>query len=200
MAEYALRTYRLHDAFPDQYVLYVGMDEMRMPSELVGANFYCGYKLVDIRTLDEELLLNSPFDGDSIMAILTKHRDRRETIRRILARIATMKIGRRDDALKKLTILAGLRKLGDAVRAEVKHMPILNDIMDHDLLGPTFREGEQKGLQQGELTMLRRLLEKRFGAVPAWMDEHLAKLSTTELEEISLRLFDTKSIDELFSH
>jgi hypothetical protein len=47
--------------------------------------------------------------------------------------------------------------------------------------------------------MLRRLLEKRFGAVPSWMDEHLAKLSTTELEEISLRLFDTKSIDELFS-
>ena len=83
------------------------------------------------------------------MAILTKHRDQRETIRRILARIATMKIGRRDDALKKLTILAGLRKLGDAVRVEVKHMPILNDIMDHDLLGPTFSRGEQTGLQQG---------------------------------------------------
>lgn len=36
MAEYALRTYRLYGKFPDQYVLYVGEAEMRMPSELAG--------------------------------------------------------------------------------------------------------------------------------------------------------------------
>jgi len=45
MAEYALRTYRLHEAFPKQYVLYVGDEEMRMSSELVGPNFVCRYTL-----------------------------------------------------------------------------------------------------------------------------------------------------------
>lgn len=222
MAEYALRTYRLHSAFPEQYVLYVGDEDLRMGSELAGANFSCRYKIFDIRTVDEESLLASPFDSDNIMAILTHHRDRRQTIRRILARIATLEGGRRDEALKKLLILAGLRKLGDSIRAEVKHMPILNDIMEHDVLGPIFREGKQegkqegrqeglqegrqegwqeglqKGLQKGELAILRRLLAKRFGTPPTWVDERLARLSTTELEDLSLRLFDAQNIDELF--
>jgi hypothetical protein len=177
--------------FPDQYVLYVGNAEMRMPSELAGPNFHCRYTIIDIRELDEEALLASPFDGDNIMAILTRHRDRRETIRRILARIATLEGARRDEVLKKLMILAGLRKLGDSIRTEVKHMPILDDIMDHDVIGPAIRKGER--------TILRHQLDKRFGAVPAWVDERLAQLSHTELEDLSIRLFDAKSIDELFS-
>jgi predicted transposase YdaD len=86
-------------------------------------------------------------------------------------------------------------------------MPILDDIMDHDVIGPAIREGLQQGrreglqqgLQQGELIILRRLLGKRFGALPTWVDERLTKLSSAELEELSLRLFDVKSIDELFS-
>jgi predicted transposase YdaD len=215
MAEYALRTYRLYGEFPDQYVLYVGEAEMRMPSELAGPRFACRYQILDIRSIDEEALLNSPFAGDNILAILTNNRDRRETIQRILRRIATLETDRRDDAFQKLTILAGLRKLGDAIRAEVKHMPILDDIMDHDLLGPAIRQGMQKGLelglkqgvekgleqgvQRGELTILRRQLAKRFGALPATMDERLSTLSTAQLEDLSVRLFDVKSIDELFA-
>ena len=85
MAEYALRTYRLYGEFPDQYVLYVGEAEMRMPSELAGPRFACRYQIFDIRSIDEESLLNSPFAGDNILAILTNNRDRRQTIRRILA-------------------------------------------------------------------------------------------------------------------
>ncbi len=209
MAEYALRIFRLHKHFPEQYVLFVGNKEMRMPSELTGPNFYCRYKIIDIRELDEEALLASPFDGDQIMAILTRHKDRRETIRRILSRIATLEGGARDTAFKKLMILAGLRKLEDSIRSEVRHMPILDDIMDHDVIGPAIREGlqqgrreglregRQEGLQQGELTILRRLIGKRFGAVPAWADERLTKLSTAELEEISVRLLDVKNIEDL---
>jgi predicted transposase YdaD len=76
MAEYALRTYRRHEKFPEQYVLYVGNAKMRMPAELVGANFSCRYKIIDIRELDEESLLASPFDSDNILAILTTARER----------------------------------------------------------------------------------------------------------------------------
>ena len=203
MAEYALRIYRLYEVFPKQYVLYVGNEEMKMSSELVGPDFYCRYNLIDIRELDEESLLNSPFDSDNIMAILTNHRNRRQTIQRILQRIATLEGARRDEALKKLLILSGLRKLGDEIRAEVKYMPILDDIMDHDLLGPIFRDGEKqgelKGQLKGELTIVRRLLAKRFGPLPTWLDERLTQLSSAELEELSLRLLDAKSIDELFS-
>ncbi len=206
MAEYAVRTYRRYEVFPRQYVLYVGNEPLRMPSELAGPDFFCRYTIIDVRTLDEEALLNSPFDSDNILAILTNHRDRRETIRRILQRIATLEGGGRDDAFKKLMILAGLRKLGDTITAEVKHMPILDDIMDHDVLGPAIRQGIQQGMQEGmqagvqkgELTILRRLLGRRFGNLPPSFDERLSNLSSSELEDLSVRLFDAKSLDELF--
>ena len=199
MAEYALRTFRLHEMFPEQYVLYVGDEEMRMPSQLSGPNFVCRYTVVDIRTLDEEALLASPFANDNILAFLTKHRDRRKTIQRILQRIATLEGGRRDDALKKLMILAGLRKLGDSIRTEAKHMPILDDIMDHDVIGPAIREGLQQGRQEEVLKILRGQISKRFGAPPAWVEDRLANSPIAALEDLSLRLLDVPSIDELFN-
>ena len=184
MAEYALRIYRLNKRFPEQYVLYVGNDPLRMPAELKGPKFSCKFDIVDIRQLDEEVLLASPFDADNILAILTRHKDRIETIRRILTRIATLEGGTRHTAFKKLMILAGLRKLADTVRTEVRHMPILDDIMDHDVLGPTFREGQQLGRQEGELSILRRMIGKRFGNLPSWAEDRLANSSIAELEDL----------------
>ncbi len=64
---------------------------MRMPSELMGPKFILQYQIIDIRDVAEEFLLSSPFDTDRILAILMRHRNRREPIRRILERIATMR-------------------------------------------------------------------------------------------------------------
>jgi len=178
---------------------------MNMPSALIGPNHVCRYKIVDIRLLDEEMLLDSPFDGDSIIAILTRHKDRRETIRRILARIAKLKPGARDAAFSKLMILAGLRKLEDSIRTEVKHMPILDDIMDHDVIGPAIRQGREEGIYQGRqegrreevLKILGALIGKRFGSLSASLEGRLTNLSIGELEELSLRVLDAQSVDEL---
>ena len=48
-------------------------------------------------------------------------------------------------------------------------MPILNDIMEHEVIGPEIK----KGIRQGELTVIRRQIEKRFGALPAWAEDRL---------------------------
>jgi hypothetical protein len=48
----------------------------------------------------------------------------------------------------------------------------------------------KRGLQQGELTVLRRQIEKRFGAIPAWAEERLSSHSAAELEALSVRLLD----------
>jgi len=80
-------------------------------------------------------------------------------------------------------------------------MPILNDILDHKVLGREYKkgrqEGRQEGIQQGELTILRRLIEKRFGAIPSWAEERLAQLSSAELEKISERVLDASSLEDL---
>jgi flagellar biosynthesis/type III secretory pathway protein FliH len=101
-------------------------------------------------------------------------------------------------------------------------MPILNDIMDHKIIGPAIRKGLEQGLQQGlqqgleqgleqgrqqgrqegrqegERSMLRALIGKRFGPIPPSVDERLSNLSVAELEAMSFRLFDAQTLGELF--
>jgi hypothetical protein len=80
-------------------------------------------------------------------------------------------------------------------------MPIDLDIRDHEVLGPMFIEAEQKGRregrQEGELTVLRRQIEKRFGPLPDWAGEKLAALPVSALEDLSERVLDAKSVEEL---
>lgn len=72
-------------------------------------------------------------------------------------------------------------------------MPILGDTLDNRVLGREYK----RGLQDGELTVLRRLVEKRFGAIPAWAEERLTGRSAADLEELSVRVLDAESIEDL---
>jgi predicted transposase YdaD len=210
MAEYSLRVYRIQKQFPEQYVLYVGDQDLTMASELAGPNHICRYTIIDIRDFDEEILLNSPFEADNILAILMRHKNRRETIRRILKRIAILKGGARYAAFAKLLIIAGLRELEDSIHTEVRQMPILNDIMDHKVLGPAIRqgleqgrkegkeEGKQEGKQEEGLAILRKQIAKRFGRLPGWAEERLAAMSVAELEDLSIAVLDANTAAELF--
>ena len=76
-------------------------------------------------------------------------------------------------------------------------MPIHINILENDLLGPIFEKCLLEGRQEGELTMLRRLIEKRFGVLPVWANEKLTALSASELEDLSERLLDAQSVEEL---
>ncbi len=61
------------------------------------------------------------------------------------------------------------------------------------------QEGEQKGEQKGEARILTRQLQRRFGVVPDWASEKIAKADLSSLEGWSLRIFDAQSLDEVFS-
>jgi hypothetical protein len=201
MAEYCLGVFRQFKRFPRQIVLYVGEPELRMEKELRGSNVWFAYSLIDIRMLDGERLLASDEVGDNVIAILAGLRDDEGAVCKIVERIAGLAAAERETALAQLTILAGLRHLSKTVAREARKMPIDLDIRDHEVLGPMFIEAEQKGLQTGlhagELTVLRRQIGKRFGALPGWAGEKLAALSTSELEDLSERLLDAKSLEEL---
>ena len=56
------------------------------------------------------------------------------------------------------------------------------------------QEGEQKGRQEGEAAILRRLLERRFGALPDWARDRIAAADTAALEEWGLRGLDAGSV------
>jgi Domain of unknown function (DUF4351) len=75
------------------------------------------------------------------------------------------------------------------VEREARKMPILNDILDNKVLGREFK--------RGELTVLRRQIEKRFGAIPSWAEERLAGRSPADLEDLSVRVLDAQSLEDL---
>jgi hypothetical protein len=217
MLEYCLGVQRLFGQFPRQVLLYVGEAPMRMEHELRGPDLFFQYRLVDIRTLNGDRLLESRPVGDNIIAILAQLRDPEEAIHRIMERIAGLAAAERETALAQLTILAGLRHLSEAVEQERRKMPIDLDIREHAVLGPMIIEaelqaelkgelkgelrgelkGELKGERKGELTVLRRQIEKRFGAIPSWAAEQLDSRSTAELEELSVRVLDAQSLEDL---
>jgi hypothetical protein len=199
MAEYCLGVFRLFKRFPQQIVLYVGEPALQMERELRGADVLFQYRLIDIRRLDGERLLESREVGDNVIAILTQLRDHEGAVREIMRRIARLAAAERETALAQLMILAGLRHMSTMVEQERRKMPIDVDIREHEVLGPMFKEAEERGLQKGELTVLRRQIEKRFGALPAWAGAKLASLSASELEDLSERVLDAPNLGELLN-
>jgi len=85
-------------------------------------------------------------------------------------------------------------------------MPVDLDIMDHKILGPAIRKGIAEGLERGmekgmeaeARQFLRQLVEKRFGALPAWAEKRLAEVSREEAEELGLKFVDAKTLEEMF--
>jgi hypothetical protein len=89
----------------------------------------------------------------------------------------------------------------------MEQMPILDDIMDHDVLGPERRrgialgraEGLAEGLAKGERRVVLRQIGKRFGPVPEWAKQRVEALSASDLEQVELRILDAPSLEDLLS-
>jgi hypothetical protein len=193
MAEYYLGVFRMFQSFPRQLLLYVGEAPLGMNSELRSPDCWFRYRAMDIRDLDGDHLLESADIGDNVIAILAQLRDHREAVHRIVEKIAGLTGSDRQTALTQLFILSGLRHLEEVVEREARTMPIFIDILENKVLGREYK----RGLQEGELTILRRQIEKRFGAVPGWAEERLASQSPAELEELSVRVFEAESLEDL---
>jgi hypothetical protein len=90
-----------------------------------------------------------------------------------------------------------LRRSAKTVEQEARKMPIRVNILENEVLGPLFRKGMLEARQEGELTILRRQIERRFGPLPGWAIDKLAALPASELEDLSERVLDAKSVEEL---
>jgi hypothetical protein len=61
------------------------------------------------------------------------------------------------------------------------------------------KEHRQEGRREGEAVLLQRLLERRFGPLPAWARERIATADTQALEIWGLRVLDVASLDEVLA-
>ena len=213
MGEYGFAIARQYGQYPEQFVLYVGQEPLRMENEIHLPQFPFRFGMIDIRDLDTLALLKSPNPSDNVIAILTRDGGNKEVIRQVLAKIARAKGSQRKEALAELMAIAGLRKLGNVIGREVKQMPILEDFMDHDFLGPKLRkahaegleqglekgleQGLEQGLEKGQLGLLLKLAERRFGQLPSTVRKRLEALKPLQLERAGLRLLDARRVEDL---
>ena len=76
-------------------------------------------------------------------------------------------------------------------------MPLLNDILEHEVLGREFKRGKREGKLEGERELLRRQAAKRFGPLPSWAEEFIASRSLQQIEELADRVLEVNSLDNL---
>jgi Domain of unknown function (DUF4351) len=91
-----------------------------------------------------------------------------------------------------LTLPAGLeaRLQAELIQLErERQMPYVTSIE---------RMGIEKGLQQGEVIMLKRLLTRRFGPLPAWAEQRLEQASPQELEGWADRVLEAQRLEDVF--
>jgi len=205
MLEYAVAIHRRFDRYPRQLVLYVGEKPARMKDRIEEPELSFRCAIRDIRELDGEALLASDSLEDNLIGILGRLPDEAGAVRRVLEKIAESAPEMRAGALAELTILARLRNLVPLLEKETERMPILEDIMDHEIIGRERKrgiaigreEGRQEGRQEGERKVIVSLLEERFGPLPPTARERIDQLGEPELATLTRRLLKAESIKEL---
>ena len=61
------------------------------------------------------------------------------------------------------------------------------------------QQGKQKWMQRGEGKIFTHLLKKRFGTIPAWVEEKIKNGSESELEEWAENILIANTIDDIFN-
>ncbi|MBF0144794.1 MAG: DUF4351 domain-containing protein [Magnetococcales bacterium] len=200
---YSLIRQRYFDKNLVQKVLYVGLEQWNSGSAIEEGHLSFRYEVIDIRSIDCRTLMASPSMEENILAILCRIDNQKEVIQEILYRISELPLKARADALTKLVILSRLRRLEMVVKTEALEMSLTFNLMENDVFRPMIMkvqmDSEQIGEQKGEAKILSRQLQRRFGVVPAWANEKIAKADLSSLENWSLRIFDAQSLDEVFS-
>jgi hypothetical protein len=165
MLEYGTAIYRRERRFPLQTLLYVGNESLRMKNTLRFQRLDYSFEIVDLKTVDGTALLESERFSDNLLALMMSVEDKAAAIRRIIERINRLEGGKRKDAVTRLLVTCGLRKILDVAGREVAKMPeksivrtlLLEDpyiirMVDEfktEAASAGMREGIRKGIREG---------------------------------------------------
>jgi predicted transposase YdaD len=204
MAEYGLSILRKYGEFPEQLVIYIGNDPLRMDREFRTEGLHCCYHLVDVRDLQSAQLLASKQIMDNLFAVLTKPENSLATLHEVAHRIRERKLGQHDSVIELFLVTCGLRGLLPAAEKELLTMSITMDfdLTQYKFIGDIARkskeEGREQGLEQGRRATLTKQLQKRFGRLPASVTRRLAAMPAAEVDQLALDILDARSLKDLF--
>lgn len=190
---------------PQQTLLYVGAEPLKMKGRIDHPRLKFSYRVIDIRQFDAEPLLESDSPADNLLALLCRNGATRDSVRRILRNILRLPERERLDRLTQLLIISDLRQVELIVQEEVKRMPLTFNLMENRVIREWLinaqQEGEQKGKQEGKLegesNLLRVQLTHRFGKLPKWVIAQLESADAETLEKWGLRLLNADKLEDV---
>ncbi|AFZ25718.1 hypothetical protein Cylst_3582 [Cylindrospermum stagnale PCC 7417] len=94
-----------------------------------------------------------------------------------------------------IQVLAGLRFDKDLIQQLFREEIMQESVIYQDIL----QKGEQRGRQQGEATLVLRLLNRRVGVIDSEIEQRINGLSTNQLENLAEALLDFSTQADLIS-
>ena len=213
-AEYYLGYQRLY-GHVDQFLLFASKDPLTMPDHFKTEAMYHQFKIIEVKDMDGDMLIESPDWGDNILAMLTKA-DQQKVLDRVEDQLRMLDGQDRLVASTSFVTLSGIIGIEETVLRR-RNLIELADLMENKILAPIFEQkearGVEKGLQQGlqqgrqegleeglrtQREWLRRFLAQRFGVLPKGVNALLENADAAELDEAAARILEAKTIGEVF--
>ncbi len=197
MADYRLR---VHRRYPDKDMRQVVIYLKPTGSELVRKNVFTisgmRHEFEVIRLWEQPTANFFQFPGLLPLAVLGRTEDRTQTLREVSLLIDKLKDRREQSNIAAATsILAGL-----VLKKEVIKQVLREEIMQESVIYQDIKEqGIKQGLQQGQASLVLRLLKRRIGEVESEDEIRITGLSVEQLEALGEALLDFSDRDDLLA-
>ena len=182
-----------------QVVIYMGAAKMRMKDTLDLGGIQVKYQLVDIREFDAGALLASGNPGDFALALLAHGGVRK--MREILRKANELPEPQRRRVFTQMAILSGLRGASEQITMEMNSMGLYVEIESNAFLrnirNSALAEGRNEGRVEGGASIVRRLLQSKFGPLPEWASERLEHATAEQAEQWSDRVLNARTLTEV---
>lgn len=205
--DYRLRLYRL---YPQKTVIQVVIYLRKTSSSLAKQNYFQlqdtrhYFQVIRLWEMPSELFLQSK--GLLPFAILSQTENRENTLRQVRDKIEEVEARRQKSNLAASTaILAGLVLKQETIKLLLKNDIMKESVIYQEILAEGKAEGEAKGeakgiakgRREGEISLILRLLNRRFGELSPRFATQIQNLSLEKLEDLGERLLDFQTEDDL---
>ncbi|MEW5859853.1 MAG: DUF4351 domain-containing protein [Cyanobacteriota bacterium] len=197
MLDYYTRLKRQYGCEIVQVVIFLQAttSELVFRQQYTDTNTRHQYRVIRLWEEDPTPLLANP--ALLPLATLARSDSPRALLEQVAAGVARIeKTTERQNILACAGVLAGLRFKKDLIQQLFREEIMQESVIYQDIL----QKGEQRGLQQGEVALILRLLRLRFGDINPELQAQIRGLSIPQLEKLAEALLDFSNQTDLVSY
>jgi predicted transposase YdaD len=179
---------------------FVPKTNAHIPEEFHVGDTWHRYRVIKLWEQDPAPLL--AHEGLLPLALLARTEQPEQLAMEVAEKVSTIADEkRRSDLTAAAGILAGLRLDERLAHSLFRKELMMQSVIYREILAEGELMGEKRGKQEGErhgrLTLIQRMLNRRFAFLPKHVKTGLTKLSASQLDRLGEALLDIHSVDEL---